>query len=45
VTGCVAGSDGYSCTGGMSPETSSLLCGMAMAGATSGVTDYCCTPN
>jgi hypothetical protein len=28
----------------MSPESSTLACGSPMAGPTSGVTDYCCTP-
>ena len=44
VTGCPMGSDGYTCTGGMSPETMSLLCGTAMPGA-NGATSYCCTSN
>jgi hypothetical protein len=44
VAGCPSGSDGYSCTGGVSPETSTLLCGTAMAAA-NGVSDYCCTVN
>jgi hypothetical protein len=44
VTGCVMGSDGYTCTGGLSPETPSLLCGPAMAGA-NGASSYCCAMN
>ncbi len=44
VMGCPTGSDGYTCTGGMSPETMNLLCGPMMAGA-SGAASYCCTTN
>ncbi len=45
VTGCVMGSDGYTCTGGLSPETgSSLLCGQPMAAA-NGAQSYCCATN
>jgi hypothetical protein len=42
VTGCPGDSTGYTCTGGATPMTSSLLCGMAMAGPSGGAS-YCCT--
>jgi hypothetical protein len=46
VTGCAAGSSGFTCTGADSPETDTnmaLLCGMGTGGA--GGTPYCCTSN
>jgi hypothetical protein len=44
VTGCPGISTGYTCTGGASPETATLLCGMAMSGS-GGTMTFCCTPN
>ena len=46
VTGCPAGSSGFSCTGADSPETDTnmaLLCGTGTGGA--GGTPYCCASN
>jgi hypothetical protein len=47
VTGCTAGSSGFTCTGTDSPETdtsSALLCGPGTAGSNAG-TPFCCASN
>jgi hypothetical protein len=41
VTGCVAGSTGYSCTGTATPDPA-LNCSTGAPGTTSGTTIYCC---